>query len=229
MFADYKKRNQKNIHNCLDSIQSPLLVIAHPDDESMFYVPTVDYLVKHNKNLHILCFTTGNFNGLGEIRKQELYKAAMSLGIKGDNVEVLDDKNYLDGMKAVWDINKAVKTLSNYIHEHSIDCIFTFDNYGVSGHPNHISCFQICVQYLQLMKIGIPLYTLQSVSIIRKYIGVFDYMMSLMSKHAFMVYNNCIIENIHAMKSHASQFVWFRWLFVLFSRYTTINTWNKIE
>jgi LmbE family N-acetylglucosaminyl deacetylase len=37
-----------------------LLVIAHPDDESMFFVPTIDGLVASNREVFVLCLSTGN-------------------------------------------------------------------------------------------------------------------------------------------------------------------------
>ncbi|KAH0918903.1 hypothetical protein HID58_026563 [Brassica napus] len=38
-----------------------LFVIAHPDDESMFFSPTINYLASNGYNLHMLCFSTGTF------------------------------------------------------------------------------------------------------------------------------------------------------------------------
>ena len=59
----------------------------------------------------MLCYTTGidlsedtsaigNFNGLGAIRREELYKATSSLGIPSKNVTVLDDEGYLVSTRA---------------------------------------------------------------------------------------------------------------------------------
>lgn len=36
-----------------------LLVIAHPDDESMFFIPTLLYLAKLQEKIHLLCLSTG--------------------------------------------------------------------------------------------------------------------------------------------------------------------------
>jgi N-acetylglucosaminylphosphatidylinositol deacetylase len=48
-----------------------LIVIAHPDDEAMFFVPTIKYLRKYN-NISLLCLSNGNATGLGRIREKEL-------------------------------------------------------------------------------------------------------------------------------------------------------------
>lgn len=67
-----------------------LLVIAHPDDESMFFAPVINYLISGRHNLHILCMSTGNADGMGSIRKEELYLASAVLKIPAQQVKVLD-------------------------------------------------------------------------------------------------------------------------------------------
>lgn len=48
-----------------------MYVIAHPDDEAMFFVPSIVNL-RQNNRLYLLCLSTGNFAGLGRIREKEL-------------------------------------------------------------------------------------------------------------------------------------------------------------
>lgn len=55
-----------------------------------------------------------------------------------------------------------------------VGTIVTFDDYGVSGHPNHISTYIGCKQIYDKGKYPIDLYTLESVNIIRKFIAYFD-------------------------------------------------------
>ena len=38
-----------------------LLVIAHPDDESMFFTPTMRALITSGWRLHVLCISRGKF------------------------------------------------------------------------------------------------------------------------------------------------------------------------
>lgn len=69
------------------------LLIAHPDDEAMFFSPTVLALTRPETGNHvkILCLSTGNADGLGETRKKELVKSAMTLGLRQeDDVFVID-------------------------------------------------------------------------------------------------------------------------------------------
>ena len=69
------------------------LLIAHPDDEAMFFAPTVLALTRPGTGNHvsILCLSTGDADGLGETRKKELKKSGKLLGIGNeDDVVVLD-------------------------------------------------------------------------------------------------------------------------------------------
>lgn len=69
------------------------LLIAHPDDEAMFFAPAVLALTRPETGNHvkILCLSTGNADGLGETRKKELVKSAMLLGLRQeDDVFVID-------------------------------------------------------------------------------------------------------------------------------------------
>jgi hypothetical protein len=44
-----------------------LFIVAHPDDEAMFFTPAIRELSRHNI-IHILCLSTGNYDGEGAQR-----------------------------------------------------------------------------------------------------------------------------------------------------------------
>lgn len=81
-------------------------MIAHPDDETMFFGPTIRRLIRKGCQIHILCITSGDAEGLGTIRKRELTQAVMKLGIQSENLTILDMKDYSDGMKIKWEVEK---------------------------------------------------------------------------------------------------------------------------
>lgn len=73
------------------------LLIAHPDDEAMFFAPTVLALTAPGTGNHvkILCLSSGNAEGLGDTRKRELVKSGLVLGLrKEDDVFVIDKPEY---------------------------------------------------------------------------------------------------------------------------------------
>ena len=72
----------------------PLLLTAHPDDECMFFAPTILALQEapllHPPKLHSLCLSVGNADGLGDIRRRELEGSLEVLGIGEGRRWVID-------------------------------------------------------------------------------------------------------------------------------------------
>lgn len=79
------------------------LLVAHPDDEAMFFAPTVLALTRPALQNHvkILCLSSGDAAGLGATRKQELVESGLILGLrKPDDVFVVDNPAYVVGRGA---------------------------------------------------------------------------------------------------------------------------------
>lgn len=55
-----------------------------------------------------------------------------------------------------------------------IDMIVTFDEEGVSNHPNHIACFHGLELLMKKKLLDVEVMTLSTVNIFRKYIGIAD-------------------------------------------------------
>ena len=66
-----------------------LLVTAHPDDECMFFTPSIRSFIGQGRKVDLICLSTGNYDGMGERRRRELEKSAQVLGIS--SVIVIDD------------------------------------------------------------------------------------------------------------------------------------------
>ncbi|GAW22768.1 hypothetical protein ANO14919_123110 [Xylariales sp. No.14919] len=249
------------------------LLIAHPDDEAMFFAPTVLALTRPESGNHvkILCLSTGNADGLGETRRRELVKSAMLLGIRReDDVLVIDSPDFPDSMTTTWDSDRISTLLRNAFAPHlantsrptssrneapavGIDALITFDNSGVSSHPNHISLYHGARTFISALLKGRPgwaspvdLYTLTSVGILRKYAGFLDSfttMFALLFQGADARQksdkgNPGTLINMSVLfggresyglarramtDAHKSQMVWFRWGWILLSRYMVIN------
>lgn len=73
------------------------LLIAHPDDEAMFFAPAVLALARPESGNHlkILCLSSGNAEGLGETRKKELVKSALTLGLQSEDDVLVIDSPYV--------------------------------------------------------------------------------------------------------------------------------------
>ncbi|KAF1957982.1 phosphatidylinositol glycan class L [Byssothecium circinans] len=173
-----------------------LLLIAHPDDEAMFFAPTLLALTRPELGNHvkILCLSSGDADGLGDIRKKELVKSGLQLGLRSENdIHVVEDRNFPDSMTVTWHPRlisnlltttfapKMASVSSKEAPKTTIDTIVTFDADGVSSHPNHKSLYTGVHTFLKALmhrhsgwECPIKLYTLTTTSIFRKYLSVLD-------------------------------------------------------
>jgi N-acetylglucosaminylphosphatidylinositol deacetylase len=129
--------------------------------------------------------------------------------------------------------------------EATIDVLITFDEYGVSSHPNHIALHHGARSFLSsIMKFHpgyrcpVTLYTLRSTSLPRKYISILDAVVTVLQTLArrgelkrdppapllFVSSPMGYATAQSAMtKAHKSQMRWFRWGWIALSRYMIIN------
>ncbi|XP_062109210.1 uncharacterized protein LOC133819858 isoform X1 [Humulus lupulus] len=212
-----------------------LLVVAHPDDESMFFSPTISYLTSRKYNLRILCLSIGDADGKGNVRKEELYRACAVLKVPVQQVKFLDHPDLQDGFGKVWNHSLLTRIIGEEVTNHDIDFIITFDNYGVSGHCNHCDVYH---GVRRLLSDGsqkdIEAWELVSTNIVRKYSGPLDIWFSYLYATLSGGEMRCLLnehtqKSFLAMAQHSSQWVWFRKLFVAFSSYTYVNTLRKIN
>lgn len=180
-----------------------LLLIAHPDDEAMFFAPTVQWLTNPElqNQLIILCLSSGDADGLGHIRKGELKKSALQLGLRSEeHIVVIEDEKFPDSMTVTWDA-KAIgnmlarlfapnisNTPASAAPKANLDVIITFDAGGVSRHPNHISLYHGAMAFVRNVmqrhagwKSPVALYTLTTTNIFRKYTSIFDALATILT------------------------------------------------
>ncbi|XP_042464914.1 N-acetylglucosaminyl-phosphatidylinositol de-N-acetylase-like isoform X1 [Zingiber officinale] len=224
------------LHSGFGKRRNVLLVIAHPDDESMFFTPTILFLKYGGHNIHILCMSTGNADGVGNTRKDEIYQACSILKVPLQQVKVLDHPGLQDGFNETWDLGFLAKLIQNEVRVWNIDLLISFDKFGVSGHPNHRAVHHgICMLLSDSNQKHIEAWELVSLSIFRKYSGPVDVWLSIifssfyLRKQIYCLLNNNPSLSFLAMAAHRSQWIWFRKLFVGFSTYTYMNTLRKIN
>jgi N-acetylglucosaminylphosphatidylinositol deacetylase len=206
-----------------------LLVSAHPDDETMFFSPVLRGLRLGGHRVFVICISTGNFYGLGRVRGGEMFRAVSKLGLASSDVTILDYEEFQDG--SAWDRHQLAAVLLKHIEVLSVDCVISFDSHGVSGHNNHISCFEALQDLYtrSLMPKDVQVFVLDSISLARKYIGLFDAPISVLrSPYRYFAWGRDVAAAWRAMLQHRSQLVWFRFLFMIFSRYIYINTLRRI-
>eukprot|EP00741_Cyanophora_paradoxa_P016570 tig00020927_g16000.t1 len=213
-----------------------LLVVAHPDDECMFFTPTLLALRESGADVHALCLSTGNAAGLGRTRAEEMAKSCASFGICEDRASVVDDPCLQDGPRENWDHDHIADVVAEHVRRWGINKLVTFDPYGVSGHPNHGAACRGVRRFAARERSSgraVQAYELESVGLLRKYIGPLD--VPLHAALAALGVRRAAGEEmavalragpaaaLRAMRCHASQLVWFRRLFVVFSRFVYLN------
>jgi N-acetylglucosaminylphosphatidylinositol deacetylase len=216
-----------------------LLVFAHPDDEAMFFSPTLDALRGAGFQLRFLCFSSGNYDGLGAVRKKELENSAAMYGAM--TPVVVEDARTQDG-PTPWDTPFIAQYVADFVDRHAtIGAVITFDAVGVSGHSNHRDVHRGVSLAASSPIRGVCFFELQSRPMWRKYSGPLELLAldlgadisptgrGVASPLRFVVRPRNALLSFDGMKAHASQLVWFRYLFVFFSQYGFLNELRPLK
>ena len=234
---------------------------------------------------HASCVLPGDADGLGHIRKTELQKSAVRLGLRSESdVFVIDDPaRFPDSMTATWSASSISSLLAsafapdlasasdsskssgasvtrrangrsaavdNAAPNATIDVLITFDDSGVSNHPNHRSLYHGARAFLQSLMKGkagyacpVSLYSLTTTNLVRKYTGILDAPVTMMhgglaglfdrkksdrnGPPGRLMYVSGVGDWFAAWKAmvyaHKSQMVWFRWGWITIGRYMFVN------
>ncbi|MGZ3700859.1 MAG: PIG-L family deacetylase [Bdellovibrionota bacterium] len=104
-----------------------LLVVAHPDDETIFFSGVL--LTKRDLPWHVICLTDGNADGRGTERHAELLAATKLLGVK--TVEQWDYRDIFAQRLPVDEIAARLRALPPPKE------VFAHGPMGEYGHPHH--------------------------------------------------------------------------------------------
>ena len=121
-----------------------LIVTAHPDDECLFFAPSILGVLGRNPDTVgallvistgqwslmyqvLFLLATGNHYGVGEMRIQELKGSCSALGIAGERCIALDREDLQDNPQVWWDQNAIVDVVKEYIEKWMIDAVSAAD------------------------------------------------------------------------------------------------------
>lgn len=178
-----------------------LLVFAHPDDESVFFAPTVLALRQHHISTYFLCLSADDQSQSYIGRRRELINLASSVGIPEEHVIT---KQFLDCGGIFWDTDEVATEIDSAVKHWDINVVISFDERGASGHTNHISCYR----GLKACRSDVKRYKLNSNC---KSIG--DLKAQLGSWR----------PALNMLAQHCSQHTWWRRLGLIFSRHARVN------
>jgi LmbE family N-acetylglucosaminyl deacetylase len=104
-----------------------LLVVAHPDDETIFFSGVLQS--KRDLPWHLICLTDGNADGRGKERHRELLAAAKLLGVK-----FVDHWSYPD----IYPNRLPVEEIAPRLRALPVPAeVYSHGPLGEYGHPHH--------------------------------------------------------------------------------------------
>ena len=112
-------------------------VVAHPDDETFGLGALLANLAGENRAVRVLCFTRGEAStlgisdGLGDIRRSELFEAAAILGVS--EITLLD---FADGALDAVPDTELDDRIDRWLTP-DVAALVVFEPQGVTGHPDH--------------------------------------------------------------------------------------------
>ena len=103
-------------------INTNLVIVAHPDDDILWFG---EFLIKNSSNTKVLCITSAN----NDIRSKEFIKVMTALNISYEMWDYIDSKTHIGSLQ----LEEELKTICE-----KFDNIYTHSSCGETGHPQHI-------------------------------------------------------------------------------------------
>lgn len=142
-----------------------LLVVAHPDDEAIFFGGLVQ---KFPNDFHIVCATDGNADGRGQERKSEFEKSCRALG--ADSFEMWDFPDIYEKRLDMAKLVEKIKSLASP----TLTEIYTHGPLGEYGHPHHQDVCYGVYQSFEGEKILTPAYNALPTEMVQLTHGEFE-------------------------------------------------------
>ncbi|KAK3358002.1 putative deacetylase LmbE-like domain-containing protein [Lasiosphaeria hispida] len=234
------------------SAKNLLIVTAHPDDECLFFAPSILGVLDRNREVvgGLLVMSKGNNYGVGDLRRHELKGSCTALGIADERCIALDHADLQDNPHVWWDTDLIERIVHEHVKKWQIDAIITFDEGGVSGHINHRAVSAAVSKYASINPQAPVTFTLTTAALPRKYTILGDlpltalpFFWRIIEALSFPAHTadpkdggRVLVANTwhrylvtrEAFARHPSQYTWDRNLYMILSRYVWFNDLKRI-
>jgi len=166
---------------------------------------------------------------------QELLQASKVLGVSNVGIYGITSEYltnipaFQDGPNESWDASLIAKVVEHYSKLWQADYIVTFDQVGVSGHPNHKDTHKGVLhhasQYSTKSLNRITYLQLRSTPQPVKYMSWIGVLLEQQrtNNQRRLFFNFDEMKVWQAMYAHKSQLLWFRYLYLLLSTHISLN------
>ena len=120
---------------------SKLVIIAHPDDETLFFSSILD------KSTKVICVTDANADGRGKEREAEFARALAMYDVQDYEMWDFED---------IYEKRLPIKELVFKLKRFQADQIYTHAPIGEYGHPHHQDVSRAVYEVFDADKIFIP-------------------------------------------------------------------------
>lgn len=118
-------RDARLLPASLQRARNVLVVTAHPDDECLFFAPSILAVLNDGPTVRgaLLSMSTGNGYGIGERRRIELTGSCAALGIDAERCVALDHPRLQDDPKTWWDTELIASVVQEHVRKWDIDAV----------------------------------------------------------------------------------------------------------
>lgn len=134
-----------------------LLVVAHPDDETLFFAGALFNL--RDRPWHVICVTNGNADGQGVTRAKQFQQACRKLNV--ERAEQLEFEDIYEKRLNIKDLQSRLELLPEPRE------VYTHGIVGEYGHPHHQDVsFAVHTVFAKKVKVWSPAYNCRADKVI---------------------------------------------------------------
>ncbi|KAF7593411.1 hypothetical protein BBP40_011513 [Aspergillus hancockii] len=124
LLAYHLAHDPRLIPSAFRTAKNILLVTAHPDDETLFFSPSILYRSEDaTVTRALLALSSGNYEGIGDLRHAELQRSCAALGIKAERCVNLDHYELQDNPQRWWREDLIEEIVAQYVKKWSVDLV----------------------------------------------------------------------------------------------------------